>query len=91
MKILALLCALFAAIYGVFKKFGGSKDKTIEDQQKVIDVLEAKDEINKEDQKIDSDTSQKITDIEKEINGKSDQDAAKVVSDNINDYFGDKK
>lgn len=87
-----LLLGLGGAIASIWLLFLKRKVKVQEDvihhQEDVIKVHQKKEEIHKKDEEIDKQTEDKIKELEEDVENLPEDQAAKEVSDALNDYFG---
>jgi ADP-ribosylglycohydrolase len=65
-------------------------EKTVERQNNAIEIYEAKDKIHRKDNEIDNKVDSKIDATEDKL-GRGEQSDAEVVSNALNDFFGEKK
>jgi hypothetical protein len=75
------------ALFGWWqKKKITSQANTIERQSNALETYKTEDEIVKEDSKIDTETENKIDNIENKLTGDPKEDAT-IVSEGLNDFF----
>ena len=86
---IGLLASLFALFWrGRFKR---EQAKNVEYQQ-VVKVHEAKERIHEQDQTLETEVDKQIEDIHEKVNqAETPEEAAKVVADGLNDFFGGDK
>jgi hypothetical protein len=84
--------AIIGIVYWLMKRKLKNQEETINRQETAIDVYKEDHEIHKEDNKIDSETSKEIEEIKDKVSdAPTEKEAAEVVSDSLNDFFGGDK